>query len=147
MEYLLEQMYASADAIAAAVADDSAFDDVAQATGYPIDMRDEHFWVSCSLQAEVVPGDSGLAMFESAPKVGGGITVAQILMTDWAPIRARMLVLWKAFEPLIRADPTLGGTCSRAFIDGVEARETLDDTKKGRLTVFWELDIEQYVGG
>jgi hypothetical protein len=147
MEFLFDQIFEVADALKEGVAGLEEFLDIKTDFGYPADMRDLHFWVSIATTAEAKPIDSNLRLFENGLRVGGGITVAQVLVDGWLPVRQRLLELTRPFESFVRGDPTIGGTCARAYIGRTETAAALETETKGRMTAFWELTIVQYASG
>lgn len=113
--------------------------------GYPYEFRPEHVWVSCNAATDVSAVDSGMALFEGEPHIGGGIAVRQFAGEDWAPVRARLLELEGVLEAVLAADRALGGTCSGAHISSLTTSEQLDGSEVG-LICYFELELRQYGG-
>lgn len=117
--------------------------DVKVDVGYPYDFRPQHVWVSSGNDGDVKAVDSGMALFESEPRIGGGVAVRQYAGEDWAPVRARLLELVGTLEAVLQADRTLGGTCSGAHVSGFEVKEQLESSEVG-LIFYFELQLRQY---
>jgi len=113
--------------------------------GYPVDLRDECAWVSCTLGGEIAPVDSASQLFSSNPHVGGGIYVSQMTGEDWSALRARLQELFLALEELLRRDRTLGGTCANAYISSIAVTEIYPSATQVALRAIFELDVQQYV--
>jgi hypothetical protein len=140
---LLGDVYATQEALADAVGADEAFSGVAADVGMPFTFNVEHFWVSCTLDTDVEPVDTNLALMKRTPRIGGGIAVRQY-SGEWAPVRTRMLTLVAAFEALVAADHTVGGTCTGAHIAAFSVKEQIKSPTELGLLYLYELGLQQY---
>jgi hypothetical protein len=140
---LLEAVYSAQEALAEAMSADEAFSGVKVDTGYPLVFAVEHSWVSCTLDVDVEPVDTNLALMKRTPRIGGGIAVRQY-SGEWAPVRDRLLELVSAFEALIAADHTLGGTCTAAHIAAFSVKEQVKSPTELGLLYLYDLGLQQY---
>lgn len=130
--------------VAAMVEGSAAFAGVSQDLGIPFFYQPEHFWVALTLDTEQEPVDTNLALFERRPRIGGGIAVRQYADT-WEPVETRLLELVAAFEALIDADRTLGGTCTGAHVSAFSLKEQQQSSESELgLVYYYALSLRQY---
>jgi len=131
-------------ALAEMVEVSEVFSGVAQGRGIPFHFQPEHFWVALTLDTEQEPIDTNLALFERRPRIGGGIAVRQYANT-WEPVETRLLELVAAFEALIDADRTLGGTCTGAHVSAFSLKEQQESSNSELgLVYYYALELRQY---
>lgn len=148
MTTILARAFGAQDAMLTIIRALEAFDGVKVDLGAPLDLQDEHAWVSCVVNADVDPASSEL-LLESTPDLGVGVAVTQQVDEgeDWSAIRARLSTLCVAFEGAVQGDSTASGTCSLAYAKQATVIEQVVDPGESRfrLTAVYVLHVDQYI--